>query len=160
MTASLTYNLILYLEGKEPCQYELRAQRIGLGRGKENHIPVDHPAVSTAHLELHRTKRGYELEDLLSRNGTAVNGFPVQKCVLQDGDRILIGGEVVAHYLILPVGREVEETLTQARNASEDMKQYLALSRRLELLEEQIQEREQRLRELGGGMDGAGAAAK
>lgn len=148
MSSGITYNLIVYLEGQEPCQYDLRAQRIGLGRGKENHVQVDSPAVSAAHLELHRTKRGYELEDLLSSNGTMVNGFPIQKCVLQDGDRILIGGEVVAHFLILPEGAEVEEILTRGRPADESVVRYLALKQRLELLEEQIRDREHRLREV------------
>lgn len=148
MSSDITYNLIIYAEGQEPCCYELRAQRIGLGRGVENHICLDSPAVSTAHLELHRTKRGYELEDLLSSNGTTVNGFAIQKCVLQDGDRILIGGEVVAHYLVLPPGMDAEKSLTRRGPVDESMARYVSLRERLAALDAQIREREERLREL------------
>lgn len=148
MSSGITYNLVVYLDGQEPCQYELRAQRIGIGRGHENHIHLNSPAVSSAHLELHRTKRGYELEDLLSSNGTLVNGFAVQKCVLQDGDRILIGGEVVAHYVILPGDVEVEQAITRVREPEEDLKRYLSLRERLEALNAEIREKEERLREL------------
>lgn len=148
MSSSVTYNLIVHLEGQEPCQYELRAQRIGIGRGPENHICLDCPEVSDAHVELHRTKRGYELEDLLSSNGTMVNGFAIQKCVLQDGDRLLIGGRVVAHFVILPVDEEVENTLTRSLKADETATRYFTLRERLEVLEARIREREARLREL------------
>lgn len=149
MSSDITFNLLVYVAGQAPCCYELRAQRIGLGRGMENHICLDSPAVSTAHVELHRTKRGYELEDLLSSNGTTVNGFAVQKCVLQDGDRILIGGEVIAHYLILPPDEDPERTLTRSARADGTMARYLSLRERLEELDAQIREREERLRKLG-----------
>lgn len=47
---------------------------------------VDHE-----HARLLRLGRAYEIEDLQTANGTFVNGLPVQKRILRDGDTVTIG---------------------------------------------------------------------
>jgi two-component system, NtrC family, response regulator AtoC len=43
---------------------------LGVGRGEENAIRLECPSVSRAHLELHPSREGLEVEDLGSSNGT------------------------------------------------------------------------------------------
>src|SRR5688572_10418570 len=43
---------------------------LGVGRGEENAIRIECPSVSRAHLELHPSREGLEVEDLGSSNGT------------------------------------------------------------------------------------------
>jgi len=99
----MKYNLIVAEPGKEAIPYELNAERVGLGRGPENQIQVPSEFISHTHLEFHRDGADIVLQDLGSKNGTRVNGNPVDgKITLRDGDRILIGECVGAHLLLLP----------------------------------------------------------
>jgi transcriptional regulator with GAF, ATPase, and Fis domain len=63
-----------------------------IGQEGSNAICLADPAVSLKHCSIGRHNGGYELVDLGSQNGTFVNGIPVRRKVLSDGDTIRIGG--------------------------------------------------------------------
>lgn len=75
-------------------------------------IAIDAADVSRQHLRIARTAEGFLLEDLDSRNGTSVNGVPVRRCHLQNGDEIQLGAEV---FFVFSLQGEVEQQLHQAR---------------------------------------------
>jgi FHA domain-containing protein len=63
-----------------------------VGRGEGCDIRLDDPSVSRLHAELVRRGRYIYVTDLgLSRNGTRVNGRPVARRVLDDGDVLSFG---------------------------------------------------------------------
>jgi hypothetical protein len=70
----------------------LRGEVTTVGRGRGTDIRLDDPSVSKLHAELIR--RGpyvYVLDLGLSRNGTRVNGRPVGRRVLDEGDVLSFG---------------------------------------------------------------------
>jgi pSer/pThr/pTyr-binding forkhead associated (FHA) protein len=64
---------------------------INIGRGRDNQIVVDDPAVSRHHLQLRVRFGRYMLFDTQSHGGTSVNDVPVKEHTLQNGDVICIG---------------------------------------------------------------------
>ena len=64
-----------------------------LGRSPSCDVVVTHSSVSKEHAAIHETPTGWQLEDLKSLNGTAVNGVPTGTTAvpLSDGDTIRIG---------------------------------------------------------------------
>jgi len=70
----------------------LRAEVTTVGRGRGVDIRLDDPSVSRLHAELVRRGPYVYVTDLgLSRNGTRVNGRPVARRVLDDGDVLSFG---------------------------------------------------------------------
>jgi len=70
----------------------LRGDVTTVGRGKGVDIRLDDPSVSRLHAELVRRGPYVYVTDLgLSRNGTRVNGRPVARRVLDDGDVLSFG---------------------------------------------------------------------
>jgi len=67
-----------------------------LGRAIDATIVFEDAEVSRSHARIVRNANGsYMLEDLGSRNGTLVNGVPVQRQLLAFGDKIQLGPRVV-----------------------------------------------------------------
>jgi hypothetical protein len=63
-----------------------------VGRGQAVHVRLDDPSVSLLHAEIVRRGPYVYVVDLgLSRNGTRVNGRPVARRVLEDGDVLAFG---------------------------------------------------------------------
>lgn len=63
-----------------------------IGRASDCDLILDRPAVSRHHAELLRIDADtYEVRDLGSTNGTQVNGVPVQRAMVGDGDEIRLG---------------------------------------------------------------------
>jgi hypothetical protein len=58
-------------------------------------VAVPDPAISRLHLRLEHTVEGWSLNDVGSANGTRVNGHPVTRCALADGDIIEISRAVL-----------------------------------------------------------------
>ena len=69
----------------------LRGKRITLGALPDNDIVVPSPAVSRYHAQIDCRRGWAEIEDVGSRNGTLVNGKPIQSCPLEPGDKLRIG---------------------------------------------------------------------
>jgi len=70
----------------------LRGQVTIVGRSPEAEIQLDDEAVSWNHLEIERRGEVLMATDLDSRNGTALNGEPLERPRrLRDGDTLIVG---------------------------------------------------------------------
>jgi two-component system, NtrC family, response regulator AtoC len=80
---------------------------LGVGRGEDNAIRVECASVSRAHLELHPTPEGLEVEDLGSSNGTSLiraggeNNSPErlpahERSTMRPGDALRVGSVVLS----------------------------------------------------------------
>ena len=70
----------------------LRGDVTTVGRGMHVDVRLDDPSVSRLHAEIVRRGPYYYVSDLgLSRNGTRVNGRPVARRLLDDGDVVTFG---------------------------------------------------------------------
>lgn len=71
--------------------HELDGERTVFGRHPSSHIVLDNEAVSRHHAQILESHGHFFLEDLKSRNGTLVNGRPVdQPTELQENDSITL----------------------------------------------------------------------
>jgi predicted component of type VI protein secretion system len=72
-------------------RWALTKERHVIGREPDCDIVIPDRQVSRAHAVLVRVEDGYEVEDLSSKNGTHINGKPLEGRVrLQDGDLIQV----------------------------------------------------------------------
>jgi transcriptional regulator with GAF, ATPase, and Fis domain len=69
--------------------FDLASVRVGAGPG--NDLKLDSPTVSSVHLEIAATDRGFRVRDLGSTNGTQVDGVRVIEAYLEDGQTIRAG---------------------------------------------------------------------
>ena len=72
-------------------EHELDKEEVSIGRKADNDIQIDNRAVSGRHARILTILKDSFLEDRDSTNGTYVNGSPIKKHALQDGDVIGIG---------------------------------------------------------------------
>ena len=71
-------------------------RKVQIGRDPELEIHVPGNDVSRRHASIWRTDAGeYVVEDLKSRNGTLVNGKPVEVHILEFGDKLQIGSRTL-----------------------------------------------------------------
>jgi serine phosphatase RsbU (regulator of sigma subunit)/pSer/pThr/pTyr-binding forkhead associated (FHA) protein len=89
------------LKGDEPGRViEIRGERTVLGRHPNSQVVFDNAAVSRHHAQILESHGTYYLEDLRSRNGTYVNGQPLDsRTQLRDGDQIRICDIVLDFYV-------------------------------------------------------------
>jgi pSer/pThr/pTyr-binding forkhead associated (FHA) protein len=79
--------------GAEPRSVALAGPRTVVGRNPEAGIHLDDEAVSWNHLEIENRGGVLMATDLDSRNGTALNGEPLDRPRrLRDGDTLIVGG--------------------------------------------------------------------
>ena len=83
--------LILSMDGLVLKEIHLGKERITIGRKPYNDIQIDNLAISGEHAVIVTVLDDSFLEDLNSTNGTSVNGQPIKKHFLQDGDVIELG---------------------------------------------------------------------
>lgn len=83
--------LILSMDGMVLKEIPLAKERITIGRKPHNDIQIDNLAISGEHAAIVTILNDAFLEDLDSTNGTQVNGQPVKKHFLQNGDVIELG---------------------------------------------------------------------
>ncbi len=72
-------------------EVQLAKDRTTVGRRPYNDIVIDNLAVSGEHAVIQMSGSEVVLDDLNSTNGTYVNGKPIKKQVLQNGDDIEVG---------------------------------------------------------------------
>lgn len=83
----------LTAEGGEPRSAPLPPGRTVIGRDPEAGVCIDDEAVSWNHLEIESRGGVLMATDLDSRNGTALNGEPLDRPRrLRDGDTLIVGG--------------------------------------------------------------------
>ena len=80
--------LIVSLDGELIRELDLTRDRITIGRRPYNDIVLDSPSISGEHAMIATVLNENILEDLNSTNGTYVNGQPIKKHFLQNGDTI------------------------------------------------------------------------
>jgi hypothetical protein len=73
----------------------VREPVLTLGRGVDAGIRLTDTGVSRKHAELRLDDGKVTIVDLDSTNGTTVNGRPIDKALLHDGDRIGLGASVL-----------------------------------------------------------------
>ena len=83
--------LILSMDGLVLKEIPLVKERMTVGRKAHNDIQIDNMAISGEHAAVVTILSDSFLEDLNSTNGTLVNGQPVKKHFLKDGDVIELG---------------------------------------------------------------------
>ena len=66
--------------------------QLSVGRSRDSDVVLCDPEISRRHALLRFRDGKWILEDLRSRNGTAVNGIRVGRCELRPGDRLVMGG--------------------------------------------------------------------
>ena len=81
-------------DGARSRDVELDAARIVFGRLPECDVRLESPGVSREHAELERTRAGWRLRDLGSRNGTLLNGDKIDDAPLAEGDTIALADDV------------------------------------------------------------------
>jgi len=79
--------------------FHLPEGQASIGREPSNQFCVADPALSRKHCLLIAEGEHFLVRDLGSRNGTMVNGVPVEEQQLRDGDQITIGNSVMVFLL-------------------------------------------------------------
>lgn len=83
--------LVLSLNGAVQGEFQLKKERMTVGRKPDNDVQIDNLAVSGKHALVITILDDSFLEDLGSTNGTYVNGKLIKKHALRDGDIVGIG---------------------------------------------------------------------
>jgi pSer/pThr/pTyr-binding forkhead associated (FHA) protein len=83
--------LLVKLHGQGSRHIELIHETVTIGRKADNTLVIEDPAVSGHHARIVKIQAVFFLEDLMSTNGTAVNGQPITRRQLRDADVITIG---------------------------------------------------------------------
>lgn len=79
--------------------FALADDEISIGRDHSNRLRIDDPSMSRRHCAIRKlAAERFEIRDLGSRNGTAVNGLPITTRVLGERDEIRLGD---CHFLFL-----------------------------------------------------------
>ncbi|MBA2343503.1 MAG: DUF3662 domain-containing protein [Rubrobacter sp.] len=65
-----------------------------VGRSYENDVVVNDPNVSRQHARVTRSENGFIVEDLGSTNGTLLDGAPIDRERIEDGDELTFGQSV------------------------------------------------------------------
>ena len=90
----VTYCLSMIAGQKTGCQYVISKEQGTIGRGPSNTIQVFDNEVSRVHCRFNIAGKFLEIADLDSSNGTYVNGSPVDRSELGDGDFLKVGSTV------------------------------------------------------------------
>jgi hypothetical protein len=84
------------IEQRDAPSVPLGPDPVLIGRDPQNDVVLDDRRVSRKHAEIRLRLGRYTLYDLQSTNGTYVNGRRVAEKVLDDGDKISVGGLEIA----------------------------------------------------------------
>ena len=144
------YSLIVSMPDAEPTLFELKGDRVGLGREVDNQICLKMDEVSSSHCEFRKVAGGgYEVVDLDSTNGTRVNGKKIEKHALVDGDRLLIGEVLPAHFVELAEGEKPAEVAVEAgEGGKKAAAAYTQMDEKLQSIEADIAAKSTELEEL------------
>jgi pSer/pThr/pTyr-binding forkhead associated (FHA) protein len=83
--------IILAKDGVELQKIPVLKERTRIGRRTHNDVVIDEPDISAEHAVIVNTSSDCYFEDLESTNGSRLNGQPIKKHFLQDGDVIELG---------------------------------------------------------------------
>jgi hypothetical protein len=88
--------LIVSISGDESAYFLTHSVTV-IGRAAEADLRIEDSGVSRRHAEFRYVDGGVELVDLGSTNGVSVNGNPVSRASLSDGDRIDAGSTTLIY---------------------------------------------------------------
>jgi diguanylate cyclase (GGDEF)-like protein len=80
-------------------QVEIEDEPVTIGRGSDCTISLPHPSVSRLHCRIWREDNRYHIQDLESTNRTFLNGKPVMRAELRDGDQIGVGSNALKFFI-------------------------------------------------------------
>jgi two-component system response regulator HydG len=110
--------------------FALAGEEISIGRDHTNALAINDRSVSRRHCSIRKLAAGrFEIRDLGSRNGTAVNGLPVTARVLGDGDEIRAGD---CYFRFRLVGSSARESQAPVRLDEAALETRTVLLQRLE----------------------------
>lgn len=111
----------------------LKTECVYLGKVEDNDIVLPGPDVSRRHAMLCLSKGRWQIHDLESTNGTHVDGQAIEQAELAPGERIRIGGFLLAlDSAKSPVSRD--ELVAEAARQLKKPDSYLAWSTQIRLL--------------------------
>jgi hypothetical protein len=82
---------LVVLLGQSRLRYRLAGGTVTIGRSSANDIQLSTEYISRQHAVLRGSDDGYHVEDQGSRNGIMINGQPVRRQLLRDGDEMVLG---------------------------------------------------------------------
>lgn len=88
---------ILKFGTSKDSDYIIIRDEITVGRSSINDVSIDDDKISKRQFHIKKTKEGYLLEDLKSKNGTRLNGARVTKAILKNRDVIEVGNETIIY---------------------------------------------------------------
>lgn len=80
-------------------QIEIGPTPVTIGRATECTIALPHPSVSRLHCRIWQEDGRFHIEDLESTNRTFLNGKPVLRAELRDGDQIGVGSNTIKFFV-------------------------------------------------------------
>ncbi len=95
----------------------LEREEVMLGRALEADVRINDTQVSRQHAQIttvfnaETKETTYVLNDLISRNGTLLNGQKIVQEVLQNGDKISIGEHILRFELLDEIDREYQRQI-------------------------------------------------
>ena len=96
--------LVLSMDGLVLKEIALHKERVTIGRRPSNDIQIDNLAISGEHAAVVTLLEDSFLEDLNSTNGTLLNGQPVKRHFLKDGDVVELGKYKLKYLTEAPPG--------------------------------------------------------
>jgi predicted nucleic acid-binding Zn-ribbon protein len=85
------HKLVVLAGGPRGSELVLADDNVTVGRDEDNTIQVDDESVWHHHAVFVRNCQTYFVRNLSTRNGTLLNGLPIQEARLKSGDRIRLG---------------------------------------------------------------------
>ena len=89
--------LQLIAGGDQPRTISLGNDAVTIGRSNSADVRIMSADLSRKHALVERTRWGYRIVDLGSRNGVYVNEVRAHSCVLRDGDTVQLGNVVMIY---------------------------------------------------------------
>jgi FHA domain-containing protein len=103
--------LVLSSNGAIVHQRFLENGRVTIGRGPDNELPIDDPAVAPRHATIVSIGNDHILEDLQSEAGTFVNGTRISRHILQHGDVAQFGAFYLRYMNPKTADADLERTM-------------------------------------------------
>jgi hypothetical protein len=87
---------LVLVQGGQPIRtWPLATAEISIGRAEQSDIPLADPGVSRTHARVVREGDDFIVEDLRSTNGTEVNGQPIRRRRLANGDMLKLASSTL-----------------------------------------------------------------